>query len=43
MTNVISSSAAANANILFIGDAFGAIQADGSGDYTITVDAGSYD
>jgi hypothetical protein len=31
-----------NANIIYIGDAFGTVQADGSGNYAITVDDGTY-
>jgi hypothetical protein len=40
--NVISVSSAPAASILYFGDGFGTVQADGSGDYTITVDDGSY-
>lgn len=42
MTNVISGSSSTNASILYFGDAFGTVQADGSGNYVITVDDGSY-
>jgi hypothetical protein len=42
MANAVTGSSSPNANIIYIGDAFGTIQADGSGDYSITVDDGSY-
>jgi hypothetical protein len=42
MANVITGSASAHANIIYIGDGFGAVQADGSGNYAITVHDGSY-
>jgi hypothetical protein len=42
MTNVITGSASAYANIIYIGDGFGAVQADGSGNYTVTVNNGTY-
>jgi hypothetical protein len=42
MKRTISGGASANANINYVGDAFGTAQADGSGDYAITVDEGSY-
>ena len=42
MTNVITGSASAHANIIYIGDGFGAVQADGSGNYTVTVNNGTY-
>jgi hypothetical protein len=37
MSSVIQGSAAANASILYIGEAFGVVACDGSGDYSITV------
>jgi len=40
--NSISGSSSANASILYMGDALGTVQADGSGNYAITVDDGSY-
>jgi hypothetical protein len=42
MSSVIQGSAAANASILYIGEAFGVVACDGSGDYSITVGNGSY-
>ena len=42
MKNTISGSSSPNANIIYVGDAFGTVQADGSGNYSITVDDGTY-
>ena len=42
MSNVIQGNAAANASILYIGEAFGVVTCNGSGDYSITVGNGSY-
>jgi hypothetical protein len=42
MSNVISGNAAHNASILYIGEAFGVVTCNGSGDYSITVGNGSY-
>jgi hypothetical protein len=40
--NSISGSSSANANIIYLGDAFGTVHADGSGNYAITVEDGTY-
>ena len=42
MANVITGSSSPHAHIIYIGAAFGTVQADGSGDYIITVHDGSY-
>ena len=42
MSNVIQGNAAANASILYIGEAFGVATCNGSGDFSITVGNGGY-
>ena len=42
MANLITGSSSPHAHIIYIGAAFGTVQADGSGNYTVTVNNGSY-
>jgi hypothetical protein len=42
MTNVITGASSPHAHIIYIGAAFGTVQADGSGNYSIIVNNGSY-